>query len=185
MAEYADPLMPTWKPFRYRGTLYDLSHLEPFLHTYIQPAQEGKPARFYRVWIRFGHHCFTRDPTERDDPGQIYPSQSDRRCFDVKRWVLSKHLPEIVRSLMGRKIFHTGHGNFFTIEVMAESGEHLEYEVYFEVNRDRGDRQLYLVVTSAFPRDPARLASRPHPRSIGLQVILFNTQTGKPIRTQR
>jgi hypothetical protein len=38
-----------WKPFSYRGEIYDLAHLHPRSVTYEQPAKGDAPARVYRV----------------------------------------------------------------------------------------------------------------------------------------
>lgn len=49
-----------WKPFQFRGKVYDLAHLHPRSATYMQPAKGVAPARVYRVDVIFGLHCFTR-----------------------------------------------------------------------------------------------------------------------------
>lgn len=82
---------------------------------------------------------------------------------------------------MTRPVSHTGHQNFFTIDLTDLQGQPLEYEVYFEVSLD-SSRQLQLVVTSAFPRDPSRLASRADRRPMRFALILNNTVQGKAIK---
>jgi hypothetical protein len=178
--------MTSWKAFSHGTDTFDLSHLDAFDHTFIQPAQEDKPDRSYRVWVRFGHHCFTSGKAPTDDPSLEYPLPlHDRRTFDRTRWELSKLLPGVVRDLMNRKVSHTGHGNFYTLEIVDTNGNRIEYEVYFELSRAAGDKRLHLVVTSAFPRDPARATSRPTAKPIRFSVILHNVQMNKPIRVQR
>jgi hypothetical protein len=173
------------KPFVYLGTAHDLSHLEAFQHIFVEAALGNKPEQRYPVLIHFGHHCFTRSRDPHDDPSLAYPSsQNDPRSFDLLRWELSKHLPGVVRDLISRKIYHTGHGNFLTIELTADSGIHYEYEVYFDIRWVREEKRHHLTVSSAFPRDPARIASRPKPRSMRFALILFNTKHGKPVRVQ-
>lgn len=171
-----------WQAFFYQGAYYDLSHLDSFDHVFVQAATADKPERHYKVRIHFGHHCFTESIKPGDDPAQRYPfPRHDQRTFNFVRWDLSRQLPMIVTTLMERQVFHTGHLNFFTVELTTHSGNNIEYEVYFDVDRDSG-KGLKLVVTSAFPRDPARIQNRPARRPIRLALILHNVQVGKPIK---
>lgn len=175
--------MPVWQPFTYLGTTYDLAHLDAFDHVYVQDASADKPERRYAVRIHFGHHTFTEGRKPGDDLAMVYPAPSkDLRTFDVIRWELSRQLPAIIRSLMTRPVSHTGHENFFTVEVTTLGAEAVEYEVYFDVELD-SSRRLQLVVSSAFPRDPSRISQRPHRRPMRFAVILHNIQLGRPIRT--
>ena len=160
---------------------YDLSHLAPFECTFVQPATPDKPERSYRVWVEFGHHCFTRSIVDADPDELIYPEPwQDQRTFDVDRWQLSKALPDLIRDLMNREVRHTNHGNFLTISITALDGTPVEYEVYFKVSKT--GKKLYLFVSSAFPRDPARIGARPVRRTIKLSAILYNVQVGKPVK---
>jgi hypothetical protein len=86
---------------------------------------------------------------------------------------------------MQRTISHTGHNNYFTLEIMNPFGEQIEYEIYFDVTRDSNDKRLHIVVTSAFPRDPTRIQDRPKYNKIRLSSILHNVQKNKSIRMQR
>lgn len=174
--------MAVWQPFTSQGITYDLAHLDPFDHVYVQAAVADKSERQFRVRIQFGHHCFTEGRKPGDDPSLVYSAPAkDLRTFDVTRWQLSHLLPGIVRELMTRPISHTGHDNFFTIEVATVGGGAVEYEVYFHVELDFG-RHLHLVVTSAFPRDPSRVQHRADRRPMRLALILHNVQVGKPIK---
>ena len=51
----------------------------------------------YTVWVTFGHHCFTEEYKPGDDTALFYLDlvKRDPRSFDLKRWQLSHHLPEI------------------------------------------------------------------------------------------
>jgi hypothetical protein len=175
----------TWTPFSYQNQLYDLSHLEPFEHVFVQAAREGKPERNYTVQIRFTHHCFTKGFEASDDPDLRYPSsKTDPRSFDVQRWRLSQRLPELVRDLMSMKVLHAGsRETYYTISMIDENGHRFEYEIYFELDKAT-DRRLHLTVASAFPRDLTRLASRPKHRPIKFEVLLYNVQMGKQTRMQ-
>ena len=173
-----------WKSFQYHGQTFDLAHLNQFDHVYVQPAQDNKPSRAYRVTVRFGHHCFTEHVQPSDEAALLFVVGKEARTFDQKRYGLSQSLPEIMKTLMDRNISHTDHNSFFTIELMNEAGQTFDYEVYFEVSRDQTTKRLYLTVLSAYARDPARITDRPKARKIRLSVILRNIQENKPIRRQ-
>lgn len=174
--------MPAWPPFKWQSLTYDLSHLNGFDCVFIQAATADKAERAYPVRVEFSHHCFTRGLWDEDPDELIYPGpRRDPRAFDPERWVLSRQLPELIRGLMTREVRHTNHGNFLTIELTDLNGGTVEYEVYFNVTKS--GKQLYLVVSSAFPRDPTRLAARAQRRTMKLALILHNVQVGKPIRS--
>jgi hypothetical protein len=92
---------------------------------------------------------------------------------------LSHHLPGIIAVLAKRKCYHTGRGNFFTVEVVDDAGNRVEYEVYFNAYRSIG--RLNLVVQSAYVRDWAH-SNRPHTKPIGFNIILYNVLNGKEIK---
>jgi hypothetical protein len=91
----------------------------------------------------------------------------------------SQRLPQFVEGLMGQRCFHTGKGNFFTVEIVDDEGKHLEYEVYFTASRAKNGC-LNLFVQSAYVRDNVHV-NRPRRKPIGFHVILFNTQNNRPI----
>ncbi len=155
------------------------------LNTFIQVAENGSPERQYRTWIKFSHHCFTEDIKPEDDSVLIYPSQTDVRTFNFRRWELSKHLPDIIKNLMSRHISHTEHQNFLTIEIIDQNNQQFEYNIFFEVRRATNDKRLHLVISSAFPRDEDRISSRPKPNKVRFSTILFNVQHNKPIKPKR
>lgn len=173
--------MPGWPPFESQSLTYDLSHLDAFDCVFTQAATADKPERSYRVRVEFGHHCFTRGLRDEDPDELIYPGpRQDPRAFDPERWELSRQLPELIRGLMTREVRHTNYGNFLTVELTDLNGGSVEYEVYFNVKKT--GKQMYLVVSSAFPRDPAYLRARAQRRTMKLALILHNVQVGKPFR---
>jgi hypothetical protein len=109
-----------WKPFEFRGKVYDLAHLHPLSVIYKQPAKANAPARVYRVDVIFGLHCFTRGRNEDEtiESALLYGDDRETRVFDLVRFELSKRLPEIIDTLPRRKCYHTGKGNFFSIEIV-------------------------------------------------------------------
>ena len=129
-----------WRPFAHQGKNYDLSHLWPQNRVFIQPAKNDKPERRYSVQIEFGLHCFTSglEGGEVPDKALLYSDAREARVFDFERYELSKLLPEIVEHLPTRKCNHTGHGNFFCIEVVDKAGNRPSYYVFFESSRIAG-----------------------------------------------
>jgi hypothetical protein len=144
-----------WKPFHFRGNIYNLSHLHPCSITYEQAARGNAPARVYKVDVIFGLHCFTRGAVGGGlvDRTLLYSDDRETRSFDFARYELSKLLPELVRELPLRKCFHTGKGNFFTIEMVREDGKAIEYDVFFAATRSSIKGRLNLFVQSAYVRD--------------------------------
>lgn len=180
--------MIAWKPFTHEGASYDLSHLHPFVHTFEQAEQAGKPARSYPVQVIFSLHCFTRgaDGIE-DSKGPLgYADSRETRIFDFGRYAQSRQLPEIVRALPTSPCYHTNHGNFFTVRLLnPATGQEDTYEVYFTASRSSSKAvPLNLFVQSAYVRDRLH-ANRPSRKKIGFFVILHNILNGRPIKVPK
>ena len=58
----------------------------------------------------------------------------------------------MIKSLGDRVCWHTHHGNYFTIELVTQEGEVIEYEVYFDVTRASRKGWLNLIVQTAYVR---------------------------------
>lgn len=176
-----------WKPFSYRGEIYDLTHLHPRSVTYEQPAKGDAPARVYRVDVIFGLHCFTRGRSQ-DAPQEtalLYADDREARVFDFVRYELSKRLPEIIEGLAQRKCYHTGKGNFFSIEIVRDDGEVIEYDIFFAASRSSVKGKINLYVQSAYVRDKEHGSNRPAKKPVGFYVILFNTLNNRPIKAPK
>ncbi len=172
-----------WASFSHGGKQYDLCHLHPVKVTYSQPAKGLNPPRFYKVEVIFSMHCFTRGMDgEIPDPALIYSDSRDTRIFDFGRYELSHRLPGIIDLLMTRKCFHTGRGNYLTVEIVDAQGQHIDYEVYFTVSKASKGGGLTLYIQSAYGRDIAHRANRPQRKPIAFPIILFNTLTGAKIK---
>jgi hypothetical protein len=173
-------------PFTYQNTDYALDHLNAFEHVFEVEATTGVPKRQYTVWVTFGHHCFTEDSKPGDDPALFYIDsvKRDPRTFNFKRWELSKHLPEIVKTLINRKVFHTGHKHLYTIEILQPDGERIQYEVYFDIYRPEREKRIHLKIASAFARDQG-IGNAARPKPIKFEFVLFNVQNRKPIKIPR
>ena len=176
-----------WKLFQLDGQSYDLAHLHPFEAMYEQPAQKGLPARRYIVDVVFGLHCFTRgsDEDQAVDAKMLYADAREIRVFDFDRYELSKLLPGILRGLGQRRCFHTGRGNFFSIEIVRRDGRVVEYDIFFAVSRSSRKGRINLFVQSGYIRDKTHASNRPATKPISLYVILFNTLNNKPIKVPK
>jgi hypothetical protein len=94
-------------------------------------------------------------------------------------------LPCIVEGLARRRCFHTGRGNFFTVELLDKDGNRVEYEVYFTAYlRQSGRPKLILFIQSAYIRDSAH-GNRPHRKPIGFHVILHHVLNRMEVRTPK
>jgi hypothetical protein len=176
-----------WKSFQFCGKVYDLAHLHPRSLIYWQPAKGNAPARVYMVDVMFGLHCFTRgrDQDVTHENALLYGDDRETRVFDFVRYELSKRLPEIIEGLAQRKCYHTGKGNFFSVEIVREDGEVIEYDIFFAASRSSAKGRINLFVQSAYVRDANYASNRPDRKPIGFYVILFNTLNNKPIKAPK
>ena len=173
--------MILWAPFTKDNITYDLTHLHPRTVIFEQAAKGNLPERKYTVDVEFGLHCFTHGFEEGDavDSRLIYSDARESRLFDFYRYNLSKRLPEVIENLANRKCYHTTHGNFFTIEMIRNDGDTVQYEVYFTMSRTSKKGVLNLSVQSAYVND-RRNQSKHRKKSVGFFVLLFNTLNNRP-----
>jgi hypothetical protein len=137
------------------------------------------------VDIIFSLHCFTRgfQPDEEPEAALLYGDARETRIFDFKRYELSKRLPEIIKDLPRRKCYHTGKGNFFSVEIVnAEDRSFIEYDIFLAASRSTRKGIINLYVQSACVRDMEHGSNRPHEKPIGFYIILSNTLNKRPIR---
>ena len=178
--------MIAWKAFSHEGKSYDLSHLHPQVNRFIQPAKAGQPERIHDVQVIFSLHCFTRSHQSAEEVSGVlaYSDSRETRIFDFHRYECSKRLPAIVQALPTASCYHTGHGNFFTVEVLNEETKAAEtYEVYFSASRSgTKPARVNLFVQSAYVRDFEHRRVKPTGKRIGFFVILHNTLHGKTIK---
>jgi hypothetical protein len=168
-----------WRPFTYAGTIYDLSHLDSRTIDFEVPAKNDRPALHYMVDVAFGTHCFTRGlPKDGVYERELeYRDGREVRVFDLRRLELSKALPGIVETLVGRKCMHGERGNFFTIAATEENGTKIDYDVFFTVSKSSQKGRLNLFLQSAYVG-----ATLPKSRPIRFEIILFNTLHERPLR---
>lgn len=171
-----------WKPFEINGKIYDLTHLHPKTLVFKQEAKDDKPERTYQIMVIYGLHCFSRKIGDTDtDERYFYSDDREKRVFDIDRYAMSEALPAIIDALNQKKCFHTGHGNFFIVELINNDGNNAEYEVYFKVSKSSKKDTLNLFIESAYVRDRAH-SNRARKKPIRFNVILYNVFEGKPIK---
>jgi hypothetical protein len=172
-----------WIEFKHVDRVYDLKHLRPYTTSFERPAKGKRSEEKFSVNITFSHHCFTRGlPRDGNnhDLALRFDHDGDCRIFDAERWELSKLLPSIIAKLPTKKCQQSGHGNFFTIEIIAGDGSKSEYEVFFRVWKP-GRGRIFLHVESAYVREESYGASKPKGVAIDFYVILHNTLNNRPI----
>jgi hypothetical protein len=114
---------------------------------------------------------------------RAYADSREVRLFDEQRYTHSLRLPEVIRSIGDRRCFHTGHDNFFTVELIDAQDKRVEYTV--QLSRAPSKGRLNLYVQSAYVQDdiPQR---RPKPRKpIRFSVIAYNVAVGKAIKVPK
>ena len=91
-------------------------------------------------------------------------------------------MPDISKKICEKKCYHTGKGNFFIVELVDDSGQRVEYEVYFKVSKSEYKGKLRLFIESAYVRDKQHHNSRPRQKKISFFVIAHNVKLGKGVR---
>jgi hypothetical protein len=93
--------------------------------------------------------------------------------------------PRRVWRVPTRQHHHTGHDNFFIVELIDARGERVEYTVYFKLSRAPSKGRLNLYVQSAYVQDDTP-QTRPRPRKpIRFSVIAYNVAVGKVIKVPK
>lgn len=172
-----------WTTFNHTGKAYDLSHLDGFEEMVVIPHQGDKPEQTYLINVIFSLHCFTRGPKQGEaiSPDLAYRDSRETRIFDFDRYEQSFLLPEIIRSLGGRKCFHDPHGNFYVVEVVTDDGTKKFYSVFFTLSKAGKKKGLNLFVSSAHLRD--ELPYDKNPKPIKFSVLVYNKWRAKPVKS--
>jgi hypothetical protein len=176
-----------WRAARIGERVYDLSHLHPFSFDFVVAAKDGKPEKRYGIDVIFSLHCFSRGiPAGQGYDSELaYADNREVRLFDEQRYLFSLRLPEVVRSVGTRRCFHTGHGNFFTVELIDAQGERVEYTVYFKLSRAPSKGRLNLYVQSAYVQEGIALTPRGRRKPIRFSMVAYNVTVGKAIKAPK
>lgn len=168
-----------WDAVALNGESYSLEHLSASVRELVIAPNPRAPERRISLAVTYGLHCFSRSIDDVKSTNLVRDGR-EQRAFDLERYRLSRALPGIIDSLDLRRCFHTGHRNFFTVELVDEQGLKQDYVIYFRTWRaaagEAGDVRLH--VESAYLRSDA---PQRHKKSIRFKVIVANTYTGKEI----
>lgn len=173
-----------WEPFQHHeGEAYCLEHLHPQCVEYVIPPAKNAPERRFQVAVSYGLHCFTRNQKEGEVVHEAgwYADSREKRVFCLERWQLSKMLPEVVRTLGGRKCLHTGREEFVTLKVV-EGERTFDYAIFFILSKSSAQGiDMNLFIVSAHERFNALKYTKP----IRFGIILMNRYQGKKIKPPR
>ena len=174
-----------WPEFVFAGVSYALEHLNASTRQLIIAPNPRAPERCILLSISYGLHGFSRAIRDGEiEPNGLISDGREQRVFDPERYRLSLELPRVLATLELRRCFHTGHRNFFTVEILDAQGIKHDYVVYFRTWRaaspESGDVRVHL--ESAYLRSDVPHKSK---KSIRFKVIAANTYTGREIHEPR
>ena len=170
---------------QYKGTPWDLSHLEAF-------ALRLDPDLGFKidVIILFSCHCFShsldkdtrQNSTIPDD--EIFENGRERRVLNEERYQLSRqYLPKLIHELPQRKIQVASNApNFMTFEFIDSNQTEKLYAIFFEVEKDRTrKRRVLLRVQSAYILETLTHRKQKAGK-VRFNVLLKATYEGRGIR---
>ena len=169
----SDDQVQRWKDFSINGQNYAFDHLVSCKHTFFHPDRNEK----YTLFFTFSHHVFTRSKKENESTVStlIYPYRSDERVFDVVRFDLSKHLPNIIKNLPDQFCYHGGYSRYCSCPIPQEDGVEIHYKIVYRVWKKKGKMRFH--IESAYP-----LEERPGKvKKVSFWVICHNLLNGKPM----
>ncbi len=145
----------SWADFTRSETTYDLTHLNTVKFNYTRPASDTGAQKQLRIHLSFSDHCFTDHFGE--DESWIYPYSSSSRYFCEVRYELSKHLPDLIRSLLDHNAYvlltlmrHREQFFYLEDEFHGET-----YRVFLEVSAPRANyADIRIDVKSAYDEKP-------------------------------
>jgi len=171
----------SWRPFVFKNTMYDLSHLDAHIVDYI----DEKKGKNYKYIVTYSFHCFAKDnPDLSTEESNLltYKTKKEERHFNFERYELSKHIPNIIASLgnASTTCFHAGYSRYANYKIKDDNGNTINYFIVFTSFREK--KKLRLHVESAYP---VELSKQGKMKKIDFFVIAHNTLVGKKIRMPR
>ena len=181
--------MKHYEPFEINNQIFQLSHLDAFYVEYIQAATKYKAKKRYRCLIEFGVHCFTRSPNthkgetlESYESNLHYTTEKETRIFCIERYQFSLQLPKILREMDKQKCFFTSaNDKFLTIYIQNQSGETVDYEIYFSLKKSK-ECDVHIFINSAYVRSGDYQTAPLRRKRISFFVLLNNTVMNKRIK---
>jgi hypothetical protein len=185
--EAAPEPAPRFREIVFRGTRWDLSHLDSFT---FKAALE--PGLDVTVLVLFSCHCFShrfrwdKRPRTMIPGSEIYDDGREQRVLDPHRYELSRRfLKHVVMSLPSRRIVIADERqpNFVTLDGINADGSTSLYAIFFEVQRDKNrKRRMILRIQSAYELDEGLTKRQAKAQKIGFATLLRATYLGKKLR---
>ena len=166
-----DRAIQKWGGFSNQDEVLYLDHLNAHIVEYV--LEPGT----YKFYVTYSHHCFTKTELGNDSPNLLYHHHKDSRHFHHERYHLSLQLPDIIRELPTRFVFHGGRKDHYCTATLTQSdGTEVDYLIVFTVFRSI--RKLRLHVTSAYPK------KRGKARKVKFESIVKALQHGRKLPGQ-
>jgi hypothetical protein len=170
-----------WGKKHLRGSVYDLSHLDPFVLD-VHPCAEG--VNPLKVIVSFGMHTFTRKRKSEDTSDLFMGKNGDPRSFCPVRYACSLYLPNLIRSAgtPGCSVYFSHRENFLVVDhVPAVKGE---YAAVFKIEcakTNDHDIAARMFVISAHERiNPLATLEK-----ISFFTLVRKTSSGEPLRHKK
>ena len=172
---------PRWPPHSTDGRTFELSHLHPFRYPLLLPERPNHAAREIEIRVAFSAHTFTSGCLISEVPDYQYSTgPRDLRKFCPTRYEFSKVLPDVVRSLDGRKCFFTDRNNYFVVELPEALPAGFEYWIFFDVRGVPEPDAVLLFIQSAYAGD-----TRKSPYSRRREKVRFRMLVSKALEGRR
>lgn len=138
----SDNEVQSWINYKVDDSEYELGHLDALKVSFQHPERE----ECYTIYFTFSNHCFTRSikDDERPDLSSIYPYPKDRRVFDLRRYSLSRQLPQIIETLPEHFCFHGGYSRYCSCRVTEDDGNEVEYQIVYRVWKANGKMRFHV-----------------------------------------
>jgi hypothetical protein len=163
-----------WSSYQHNGQIVTFEHLTACKHVFNHPKRNEK----YVLYFTFSHHTFTRKIADGEDvhSSNLYPFPlKDLRVFDLKRYELSKHLPEIVRTMPSQFCYHGGYSRYCSCKITADDGTEIYYQIVYRVWKERGKMRFHVESAYPLPKKPGKV------KKVDFWVICHNLSKGKKL----
>jgi hypothetical protein len=164
-----------WGKKKLHGSVYDLSHLHPFLLEVIPGNAE---ALRVKVVVSFGLHTFTRERHNEDTPDLFMGENGDPRSFCPIRYACSLHLPNLIKraGAIGGNVYFSHQGNFLVVDnVPAVKGEYAAIFKIEPATTEGVEARMFVISAHERIKPLAKL------EKISLYTLVRKVAAGEPI----